>query len=108
VGEVALYGAEVWRRPRKPQAQHLAAVDKSLKQAARAVVPAYRTTQVAALHRESGVLPAPLKVARRQERWQLRLAAAPAHSPYHAFGRLQQPAKLRKNTAPKRTNLQEL
>jgi len=65
VGEVALYGAEVWRRSRKPQAQFLATVDKSLKQAARAVVPAYRTTQVAALHRESGVLLAALKVTRR-------------------------------------------
>jgi len=44
ISEVALYGAEVWRRPRKPQAQYLATVDKSLKQAAKAVVPAYRTT----------------------------------------------------------------
>jgi len=86
VSEVALYGAEVWRKPRKPQAQYLATVDKSLKLAARAVVPAYRTTQVAALYRESGVLPAALEVARRQERWQLRLAAAPAHSPCYAFG----------------------
>jgi len=60
---------------------------------------------VAALYRESGVLPAALKVARRQERWQLRLAAAPAYSPYYAFGQLQQPAKVRKNAAPKGTNL---
>jgi len=72
------------------------------------VVPAYRTTQVAALHRESSVLPAALEVARRQERWQLRLAAAPAHLLCYAFGRLQQLAKVRKNAAPRGTNLQEL
>ena len=54
------------------------------------------------------LLPASLEVARRQERWQLRLAASSAHSPCHAFGRLQQPAKVRKNAAPRGTNLQEL
>ena len=89
------------------QAQLLKELDRPLKQAARAVVPAYLTTQVAALHRESGVLPARLEVARRQERWQLRLAAAPEHSPCHAFGRLEQ-KKARKGAAPKGTNLQKL
>jgi len=107
VGEVALYGAEVWRRPHKPQAQLLRGLDRPLKQAARAVVPSYRTIQVAALQRESSILLAPLEVARRQERWQLRLAAAPRHLPCHTFSRLTE-TKARKNAAPKGTNLRRL
>ena len=83
VNQVALYGYEVWKKSYKPQVGLVQKVDKPLRQAARAIVPSYRTTQLATLHRESGVLPAALEIARRQERWQLRLATSPTE-PYQA------------------------
>jgi len=77
-------------------------------QAARAVVPHYHTTQVAALHRESGVLPAGLEVARRQSAWQLRAMAAREGGPCQAFDRLIPQKKRKGLPGPKQTNLARL
>jgi len=103
VNQVALYGYEVWKKSYKPQVGLVQKVDKPLRQAARAIVPSYRTTQLATLHRESGVLPAALEIARRQERWQLRLAASPT-GPCQAWGRLEPGGRGR----PAKTNLTRL
>lgn len=50
-------------------------VNKACVAAARAVVPNYHTSPVAALLRESGILPARLELQRRRQRWGLALAA---------------------------------
>lgn len=94
VAPVALYGMEAWWPGDKRQSASCPSrqvttgtsslvekMDKAFRTAARAVLPAWKTTNTAVVHRESGVPPAPVALAQARLRTSARFASLDRNHP---------------------------
>jgi ribonuclease HI len=80
VQSTALYGAELWWRGQKEDAQSL---QKLINQQARAITGAFRSTPIGPLLKNAGLEPAELVLQTRQRSFAARLLKAPSNQPAH-------------------------